>query len=222
LKKNSNTKPRRKQTEIVKTPRGILIVGVDVGDKISHYCVLAPDGQIAAEGTLRTTAAGFSAQFPPTTPCQIVIEVGTHSPWISRLLRSLGHEVIVANAGRIRMIYQNDNKNDRVDARTLARLARVDLALLHPVRHRSAEAQTDLAVLHARDCLVQLRTKLVNTVRSMVKAFGSRLPGSSPEYFHKRYEAISLLLCSRRCFRCWSRWKCLRPRSGPTTSRSSN
>lgn len=184
--KKSNTKQRRKQTGVAETPRSIQIVGVDVSDKISHYCVLSSDGEIALEGTLRTTPAGFSAQFPPTIRCRIVIEVGTHSPWISRLLRSLGHEVIVANAGRVRMIYQNDNKNDRVDARTLARLARVDVALLHPVGHRSAEAQADLAVLHARDCLVQVRTKLVNTVRSMVKAFGSRLPGSSPEYFPRK------------------------------------
>jgi len=176
LKENSSTKKRQR----------VQIVGVDVSDKISHYCVLSPDGEIATEGKLRTTPAGFSAQFPAAIRCRIVLEVGTHSPWISRLLRSLGHEVIVANAGRVRMIYQNDNKNDRVDARTLARLARVDVRLLHPVRHRSAEAHADLAVLHARDCLVSVRTKLVNTVRSMVKAVGSRLPGSSPECFPQR------------------------------------
>lgn len=115
-----------------------------------------------------------------------MLEVGTHSPWISRLLRDLGHEVIVANAGRVRMIYENNNKNDRVDARTLARLARVDTELLHPVRHRSAEAQADLAVLYARDSLVCIRTKLVNTVRGMAKSFGCRLPSSSPEYFPRK------------------------------------
>ena len=161
-------------------------MGVDVGDKNSHYCVLGPEGEITQEGILRTTPVGFSTQFPSATPCRIVLEVGTHSPWISRLLRGLGHEVIVANAGRVRMIYDNDNKNDRVDARTLARLARVDTELLHPIRHRSAEAQADLALLHARDCLVSLRTKLVNTVRGMVKAIGSRLPSSSPEYFPQK------------------------------------
>lgn len=187
LRKDSNMKPR-KQTEAAKKPQPqrIHIVGVDVSDRISHYCVLGPGGEIESEGTLRTTPAGFSTQFPAAIRCRIVLEVGTHSPWISRQLRSLGHEVIVANAGRVRMIYQNDNKNDRVDARTLARLARVDHALLHPVRHRSAEAHADLAVLHARDCLVSLRTKLVNTVRSTVKAFGSRLLGSSPEYFPRK------------------------------------
>lgn len=188
MKNNINTTQRCKQKELAKTPlqQRSQIVGVDVGDKNSHYCVLGPGGEIAAEGTLRTAAEGFSKQFPSTTHCQIVIEVGTRSPWISRLLRGLGHEVIVANAGRVRMIYDNNNKNDRVDARTLARLARVDTELLHPVRHRSVEAQADLAVLRARDCLVNLRTKLVNTVRGMVKAFGCRLPGSSPEYFPRK------------------------------------
>jgi transposase len=188
LKKNSNTRQGRKQTELPKAPRlkRSPIVGVDVGDKNSHYCILGPEGEIAAEGILRTTPAGFSAQFSRATRCRIVLEVGTHSPWISRLLGGLGHEVIVANAGRVRMIYDNDNKNDRVDARTLARLARVDTELLHPVRHRSAEAQADLAILHARDCVVSLRTKLVNTVRSMVKSFGSRLPSGSPEYFPRK------------------------------------
>ena len=185
MKNTSNATQRRKQTELA-TPRRNQIVGVDVSDKTSHYCVLGDEGEIFAEGTLRTTPAGFTAQFPSANRCRIVLEVGTHSPWISRLLCGLGHEVIVANAGRVRMIYDNDNKNDRVDARTLARLARMDTGLLHPIRHRSAEAQADLAVLHARDCLVSLRTKLVNTVRSMVKSFGSRLPSASPEYFPRR------------------------------------
>jgi transposase len=188
LKKSISTTQRRKQTELAKRRSGqrVQIVGVDISDKDSHYCVLSQEGEIAEEGTLRTTPAGFTAQFPGAVRCRIVIEVGTHSPWISRLLCGLGHEVIVANAGRVRLIYANDNKNDRVDARTLARLARVDTDLLHPVRHRSAEAQADLALLHARDSLVSVRTKLVNTARGMVKAFGSRLPAGSPEYFPRK------------------------------------
>jgi hypothetical protein len=117
--KTSNATQRRKQTELA-TPRRNQIVGVDVSDKTSHYCVLGDEGEIFAEGTLRTTPAGFTAQFQSANRCRVVLEVGTHSPWISRLLCGLGHEVIVANAGRVRMIYDNDNKNDRVDARTLA------------------------------------------------------------------------------------------------------
>jgi transposase len=86
---------------------------------------------------------------------RVVMEVGTHSPWVSRLLQLLGHEVLVANARRVRLIYANDAKNDKVDAETLARVGRLDPKLLFPIRHRGEEAQADLACLRARDCLVR-------------------------------------------------------------------
>lgn len=68
---------------------------------------------------------------------QIALEAGSHSPWISRLLAELDNEVIVANARNLRMIFDNDGKNDRADARMLARLARVGPDLLSPIEHRS-------------------------------------------------------------------------------------
>jgi transposase len=114
---------------------------------------------------------------------RIVLETGTHSPWVSRYLERLGHEVLVANARQVRIIYDNDRKTDKVDARTLARLARVDKSLLHPIRHRSAEAQADLAILRARDQLVSVRSTLINSVRGMVKSVGGRLPSASGAYF---------------------------------------
>ena len=88
-----------------------------------------------------------------------------------------------ANAGQVRIIYDNDRKTDKIDARTLARLARVDKNLLHPIRRRSAEAQADLAVLRARDQLASVRTTLINCVRGMVKSVGGRLPKASGAYF---------------------------------------
>lgn len=117
---------------------------------------------------------------------RIVLETGTHSPWVSRLLQKFGHEVIVANARQVRLIFENDRKTDKVDARTLARLARIDKDLLHPIRHRSAEVQADLVQLRARDALVQVRTKLINCARGMVKSVGGRLPAASGEYFAKK------------------------------------
>jgi transposase len=104
------------------------------------------------------------------------MEVGTHSPWVSRLLQGLGYEVIVANARRVRLITDSSYKNDKLDARTLARLARADPELLYPIQHRSAEAQQALVVIRARAGLVEARTKLVNTVRGLVKPFGERIP----------------------------------------------
>ena len=110
---------------------------------------------------------------------RIALEIGTHSPWISRLLRQWGHEVIVANARKVRLIGESRKKDERLDAQTLARLARIDPKLLYPVKHRSARAQADLTVIRARAGLVRARTALVNTARSLAKSYGERLRGSN-------------------------------------------
>jgi transposase len=106
---------------------------------------------------------------------RIALEAGTHSPWVSRLLAAIGHEVIVANARHMRLIAQSRQKDDRMDATTLARLARVDPKLLSPVTHRSAQAQADLSLIRARAALVRSRATLINTARGLVKTNGERL-----------------------------------------------
>ena len=106
----------------------------------------------------------------------IALETGTHSPWVSRLLTELRHEVIVAHAQKVELITKSNRKDDRHDARTLARLARLDPELLGPVRHRSAKAQIHLTVIRARAELVSARTALVNAARGLVKSYGQRLP----------------------------------------------
>jgi len=184
LKKNSKmTRPRKNAAldrKIVRT------VGIDLGDQTSHYCILDEQGDVVSEGTLRTTERGFREQFERMASARIALETGTHSPWVSRYLEKLGHEVLVANARQVRIIYDNDRKTDAIDSRTLARLARVDKSLLHPIQHRSAEAQADLMVLRARGQLVSVRTNLINCVRGMVKSVGGRLPSASAEYFAKK------------------------------------
>lgn len=119
----------------------------------------------------------------------MALEVGTHSPWVSRCLEAMGHEVIVANARKLRMIYASEAKTDRSDAQKLARVARMDPKLLSPLRHCSEQAQADRAVIFARNTLVSLRTKLINHVRGSVKSFGGRLPSCSTVSFHKRVAA---------------------------------
>jgi transposase len=108
---------------------------------------------------------------------RIALETGMHSPWVSRLLSELGHEVIVAHARNVRLIGESRKKDDRMDAQTLARLARIDPQLLCPVKHRSARAQADLTVIRARAGLVRARTALVNTARGLAKSYGERLRG---------------------------------------------
>ena len=117
-----------------------------------------------------------------------MLEAGTHSPWLSRLLEQLGHEVLVANPRKLRLIYQNDSKSDRVDAEYLARIGRLDPSLLAPLRHRSARAQEDLALLRSRTSLVRARTQLITHVRGSVKSFGCRLPRWGTDAFARKAE----------------------------------
>src|SRR3984885_1933452 len=158
-----------------------LTIGLDLGDRISHYCVIEEAGQVILESKLPTTPKGIEEVFGRIPRSRVALETGTHSPWISRQMIQLGHEVIVAHARNVQMISESSRKDDRLDARTLARLARIDPALLGPVRHRSAKAQIHLTVIRARATLVGARTALVNTARGLTKSYGARLPKCGSE-----------------------------------------
>ncbi len=154
-----------------------LTIGLDLGDRSSWYCVLEESGRIMLEQRVSTTRKGLQEVFGGMPRSRVALETGTHSPWVSRLLSELGHEVIVAHARNVRLIGESRKKDDRLDAQTLARLARIDPQLLCPVKHRSAKAQADLTVIRARAGLVRSRTALVNTVRGLAKSYGERLRG---------------------------------------------
>jgi transposase len=152
-------------------------MGLDLGDKTSRYFGLDKDGNETKEAGVATTKKALATVFGKMRRSRIALEVGTHSPWVSRLLESLGHEVIVANARRVRAISDSNRKNDKMDARILARLARVDPELLYPIRHRGERAQQHLAMIRSRAALVDGRTALINTARGQAKSFGERLEG---------------------------------------------
>ena len=161
-------------------------IGIDVGDTWSQICVVDTAGRVVEETRVRTTAEAVHGRFGLAPRSRVVLEVGTHSPWLHRLLAEVGHEVIVANPGRVRLIVASATKHDRADAEHLARLGRIDPALLAPVRHRGLQAQRDLAVIRARDSLVRARTSLINHVRRAVKSQGGRLPPCAAAAFTRK------------------------------------
>ena len=164
-----------------------MTAGLDLGDKYSYLCLIdTENGEVIEEGRLRTTPEAFRRRFASERPLRIAIEAGTHSPWASRVLEECGHEVLVANARKTRLIYTNKRKTDEVDAENLARLARVDPKLLYPLKHRGEESQAHMALIRSRQALIGCRTQLVNHVRGAVKSFGARLPKCPARSFHKR------------------------------------
>lgn len=168
----------------------VTAVGLDLGDRFCRFVCLDGRGERIGEGRVPTTAAAMEKQFGSIDSKPVAIETGTHSPWVSRLLVRLGHRVTVANSRKLRLIYENRNKNDNVDAEYLARLVRVDPKLLSPVEHRSERAQQHLAVIRARETVVRTRTRLISHVRGTIKSTGLRVPACSAEAFGKRARAV--------------------------------
>ncbi len=161
-------------------------IGIDLGDRKSHICVLDASGDMVEESLLATTPNALRARVTGLAPTRVALEVGTLSAWVSELLKDLGHVAIVANARKLRMIFQSDSKNDRLDSEQLARVARMDPKLLYPIEHRERSSRADLGVMRSRDMLVSTRTRLVNHIHGVLKSFGHRVKKYAAPGFHRQ------------------------------------
>lgn len=162
-----------------------ITIGMDLGDKSHSICVLNDTDKIM-ECEVTNTAKAVEKFFKTHQGATVIIETGTHSPWISRLLEKLGMKVLVGNTRKLRAIWDSTNKSDVRDAEMLARIGRFDPQLLSPIHHRGEQAQLDLELIRGREVMVSARTKMVNHVRGAVKAMGQRIPKCSTDCFHRR------------------------------------
>jgi transposase len=160
--------------------------GLDLGDRKSEICAIDSAGKVVERVSVSTTKEALADYFNGHTKGLVVLEVGTHSPWISRLLEELGNEVLIANPRRLAVLYGSRRKNDKNDAELLARLGRADSKLLSPIRHRDKSCQEIRALLKARELLVKQRTAMINGCRSLVKSMGGRINKCSAESFAKK------------------------------------
>ena len=87
MKKRSSSRQNPKPAVKTKRAQQSVTIGMDLGDKTSRYCLLSDEGEILREGQVATTKAGMTETFGRIGRARIAIEVGTHSPWVSRLLR---------------------------------------------------------------------------------------------------------------------------------------
>lgn len=161
------------------------VLGIDLSDKKFDWCLIGASGDVVDRGREALTERGLGRVLEQDEEFLVVLEVGTHSRWVSEFSRQCGHETLVANPRRLALIYRSSKKNDQNDAENLARLARVDRKLLSPIQHRSQDAQADLALIRSRDLLVRNRASLVTHVRGVLKSFGERLRSCSTPTFHK-------------------------------------
>lgn len=162
------------------------VIGVDLGDKQNVAVVFDADGTEHKPVKISCTKVAMNKYFSKHSGAVVVMEAGTHSGWISRLLEGMGHEVWVGNPRRLRAIWDASDKSDERDARVLGMMYRLEPRLLHRIFHRGEKAQCDLAMIKSRQMLVETRTKLVNHVRCVVKGMGERIGSCTAASFHKR------------------------------------
>jgi transposase len=168
-----------------------ITIGLDLGDKTHAICALDAAGKVIDERSITNHRESLRRLSQKHPGARIALEVGTHSPWVSRFLRDLGHEVIVANPRKLRAIYTSDRKSDKNDAQMIARIARMDTKLLHPIQHGSEESQRDLLRMKMRDTLVRQRVCVINSVRFTLKSLGVALPKApSSDYFARRCRSL--------------------------------
>jgi transposase len=171
---------------VMKSKIPAITIGLDLGDKKHAICVLNHAGEILEERSItnhRESLKRLSQKYPNS---RIAMEVGQHSPWTSRFFEALGHEVIVANARKLRAIYTSNRKSDQSDAYMIARLARVDITLLHPIQHSTEQAQRDLLQVKLRDNLVRQRVDIISSIRFTLKSMGVRVASPNTDCFAKR------------------------------------
>lgn len=178
--------PRRREARKDKPE---MTMGIDVGDRYSYLCLVDEEGEVVERDRVRSTEAALRRHFQDAPRLRIALECGTHSPWMSRLLQQLGHQVIVANARKIPTITESESKNDWRDAEQLALMAAFNPRLLSPLEHRSLARQQDLNLIQARAVLVRARTMIVNALRGLVKSAGGRLPVCSTKSLPDRAPA---------------------------------
>jgi transposase len=165
-------------------------IGIDLSDRTFQFCELNTSGEIVDEGQRkldRPTLTKFLVGKP--AGARVAFETGSHSAWVRELVEQIGHQAIVANARELEAVTGRSHRTDHHDARQLARLARVDPALLNPVELRGTAEQADLFVIRARAVLVEARTMLINFARGITKTLGHRLPASVSHCFAERVRA---------------------------------
>ncbi len=163
-----------------------LILGLDVGDRRTHFCAVNAQRSVVARGSFPTDRDCLKSSLAPFAGARVILEAGSQSPWMSRALRGSGFDVQVADPRRVQLISKDPRKTDRRDAELLAKMGAAMPELLGAVHHRGERAQAHLSIVRARDLVVRMRGMSVQQVRSICKTFGLRLPSASTDGFARK------------------------------------
>lgn len=166
--------------------------GIDLHQNETEICVLDNEGALVERARIKTSRETLKRRFNGQSPMKVAMEAGGSSPWVSRLVESMGHDVVVCAPRRVRLIAESTMKTDEIDAEVLARLVRVDEGFLGRVTHRSESAQLQRGLMTSRTALVNARSKWVHSARGILRSFGFRVPGGCTSRFHQRCAKVEM------------------------------
>ena len=166
--------------------------GMDLHQGSTVICIIDDEGEVVERAEIRTKLETLEDFFSGREPMKVAMEAGSVSAWVSRFIETTAHQVMVFNPRNLPMIAKSAFKSDRVDAEIIARILRLDPDFVGSVYHRSAESQRLKARMDARRTLVEIRTRLVNSVRGTVKQFGYMLPKCSTKNFHIKIRTVEM------------------------------
>jgi transposase len=184
-KSKTGSRPKIKET-------GMEYCGIDLHQNETEICVLDDSGAFVERARVKTSRETLRRRFDGLAPMKVAMEAGGSSPWVARLIESMGHDVVVCAPRRVRLIAESTMKTDEIDAEVLARLVRVDEGFLGRVTHRSESAQLQRGLMTARTALVSARSKWVHSARGILRSFGFRVPGGHTSRFHLRCAKVEM------------------------------
>ena len=163
---------------------GTLVIGIDLGDRSSTYCVRGRQTEgVLVEGTVETKPEAILDRFRALQAKRTVMETGTHARWMAQLLELMGHEVIVGNARKLKLVSENTQKSEYGGPAAVVEVGMRERGLAAPGIPAEARAHNDLLIVRAREALVEVRTGLIDHVRGVVKSNGCRLKTTYAEGF---------------------------------------
>jgi transposase len=149
---------------------GMYYCGLDVSRKTTHVHLEDGQGKRVEHRVVPTTPQGLEGALDKyfARGLRVAVEAGGSTGWIHDLLRELGAQVHVVHPTKVKWIAASKKKTDRVDARLLAHLLRIN-GLPEAVHMPTRQSREVRRLLRARRQLVQIRTRLINVVRSVLE-----------------------------------------------------
>lgn len=153
----------------------MLSIGLDVHQNLTALCELDADGRVVAERVIRGGFAAVAEHLGRVRePFRVCFEASCGYGTLYDMLMPIAAEVQVAHPAELKLIFRSKHKNDRNDARKLARMLHMDA--LPQVYVPTVDVRAWRGFIEHRTRLVDRRTACKNRLRALLRGLGIKAP----------------------------------------------